>query len=183
MRTLTAGLQSEVAADKIEPIYLLHGAFLSGDVRLWTGYGDLVWDGETFTGAGTLISLAPINQGVDGEVTGVQVTLSGVDPDTLSLAMDEHYQSRALKIWFGAFADGALVDDPLLLFDGLMDVMPIDDDPERPTVSMTGESRLLGAVRGRILRYSNADQDALFPGDKGFEFVEQLQQQNFTWGR
>ena len=50
------------------------------------------------------------------------------------------------------------------------------------TVNITAESRLIDWARPRIRRYTNADQNERFPGDKGFEFVSDTTDKEIVWG-
>ena len=69
------------------------------------------------------------------------------------------------------------------LFVGYIDQMDITEGPETSSISVVLESKLLELERTRVLRYTSAIQKALYSGDKGFDFVDQLQTQTFNWGR
>ena len=66
---------------------------------------------------------------------------------------------------------------------GYIDTMDIQEGPETSTITVTLESKLLELERQRVLRYTSAIQKALFSGDKGFDFVDKLQDKTFVWGR
>ena len=51
------------------------------------------------------------------------------------------------------------------------------------TVTLTAESRLRDLERVRTRRYTDADQQSRFPGDKGLEYVPSLQDKQLIWGR
>ena len=69
------------------------------------------------------------------------------------------------------------------LFVGYIDQMDITEGPETSSISVVLESKLLELERSRVLRYTSAIQKALYTGDKGFDFVDELQGQTFNWGR
>jgi hypothetical protein len=45
------------------------------------------------------------------------------------------------------------------------------------------ENRLADLERPRVRRYNSGDQQLLFSGDKGLEFVEQMVDTSIVWGR
>lgn len=59
--------------------------------------------------------------------------------------------------------------DPFPLWVGLMDTMEVVDGAE-PRVSLSCESRLVDLERAEV-RYTDADQQAEYPGDRFFEYV------------
>lgn len=75
-----------------------------------------------------------------------------------------------------------LVDDPLLIALGKMDVSTIDQG-QTLTVIITAESRFAAWNRPIVRRYTNAEQTTRFPGDKGLEFIDQAAQKEIFWGR
>jgi len=61
--------------------------------------------------------------------------------------------------------------------------MNIDEGAETSTIALSVESKLIDLERGRVFRYTDANQKSRYPDDKGFEFVEDLQDKRFSWGR
>ena len=53
---------------------------------------------------------------------------------------------------------------------------------EKATITLTGESRLIDFFRPRISRYTDAEQQALYPGDLGLQYVNDLQEASVPWG-
>lgn len=76
----------------------------------------------------------------------------------------------------------AVLADPKLLFLGRMDNMDIVVGPTA-TITLKAESRLADLERPRVLRFNDATQQALFPGDRGLEFVEAMIEKAIKWGR
>jgi len=61
--------------------------------------------------------------------------------------------------------------------------MNIDEGPETATIAISIESRLIDLERARTLRFTDQSQKSRFPNDRGLEFVEDLQDKQFNWGR
>ena len=70
-----------------------------------------------------------------------------------------------------------------MIFDGRMDTIEIVDGGPTATITMKVENRLRDLERARVRRYTDADQQARFPGDSGLEYVLALQEIDIPWGR
>ena len=148
-RTLTSGLAAAALAARVAPILLVELVFDSATTRVWSGYGDLTWGARTFTGAGTLGAVSPVEEATELRATGVDLTLSGIPSDVLSLALSEPYQGRLATIWLGAMNPDtfALIADPYQIFAGRMDVMTVSDSGDTGKVTISVESRLIDLER------------------------------------
>ena len=173
-------------------------------LRLWTGYGTLVYQGESWFGTGSLLSFDSVEETTEIAAKGATVTLSGIPSEVLSLALSEPYQGRKANIHFGNFSKGRLLlesSDFILLedgskialeagttnlsqiFSGYMDQMNIEESPDSCTVELTLENKLVDLERARVARFTSAYQKSLYPGDLGLDFVESLQDKDIVWGR
>ncbi len=154
--------------------------FDSGTLRIWNGYGDLTVDGETYTGGGTLISISAIEESGEIGAKGVSMALTGISSSILSTALTENYQYREANIYIGTIASGTV--SSYKVFSGRMDVMTINEQGESCTVSLTAESRLIDLERSRVRRWTSEDQKQIDSTDKGFEFINSLQEAAIQWG-
>ena len=179
MRT---GTPTDFTADSLEPFLAVKAEFDSGDVMLWGGYGELEIGSDTYVGGGTLLSISAIEETSEIAARGATVVLSGLDTSIISIALDENYQNRACTIIIGTLADGA-VDEYYTLFKGRLDQMTIEESGETASISVAIENRLIDLERPRIRRFTNEDQQTLYPGDTGFSFVNDLQDKTIEWGR
>lgn len=125
-RNMQAANAAAVEADEVRLIGFFEGEFATGPVRLWTGHGDRIWDGKTWSGGGDLLSVSAIEETNGITANGVTVSLSGISVDMITLAINEARQGAAGRIWVG-FCDASwnLVATPELLFAGLLDVPQI----------------------------------------------------------
>lgn len=184
MRTMSPNMAALTTASAVNPFILAEAEFQSGTVRLWNGHGPLAWDGEQWLGGGTLLELSSVEETSSTSAAGVKISLSGIPSDMLALALCEHYQGRRVRLWLGAMDEGGqIVADPIPLFSGRMDVMSIDEGAETSTIVMSVENQLIDLKRADDLRYTDAAQKALYPGDRGLEFVAALQDRELIWGR
>ncbi len=182
-RDLTAGVIAQLQAASVEVGVLFEGEFASGWVRLWSGVGTLSWDGETWSGVGTLLGISGIDETNEIRASGLTVSLSGVPSDLLSAALGDARSGKTGRVYLAFFSGGSIVADPILQFEGRLDVPAIEDGPETATISISYESELIDLERARERRYTPEDQAIDFPGDLGFNYVAALQDAQITWGR
>ena len=207
-RTLDSSIISALSSGDIEPFFAFKMEFDTTTLLLYTGLGTITIGSDTYTGVGSLLSFTNVEESADIGAKKVTITLSGIPSTNLSLALTEPYQGREVTILFGIrnanvvylidengdfilTEQGGLIDvtdssEPnasSTLFVGYIDQMDITEGPETSSISVVLESKLLELERSRVLRYTSAIQKALYTGDKGFDFVDELQGQTFNWGR
>src|SRR3990172_2864611 len=177
-RNLTAGMQAEVQAGTLRPVIFYEGEFASGMLRLWSGVGTISWNGQSWQGAGQLLSITGVTETSDVRAAPMTVTLSGNVSALLATALTEARLGKPGKVWLPApGAAGAIIADPYLAFSGRLNVPKIDDAGEQCAISITYESRLIDLQRARVRRWTHEDQQIDFPGDLGFEYVSGLPDQ------
>lgn len=188
-RALTAGMASAVQAAVVRPAIFFEGEFSAAGspdtqyLRLWTGVGNISWDGKLWSGAGKLLGISPIEESARIEAVGFTVTLSGMPSDQISLALQSIEQGRPGKIWLAAMdSDGSLIADPYLQQQGRFDIVMIEDNGSTCTIQAQYESRLVDLLKPRTRRYTVEDQKIDYPNDTGFHKVAALQDIQLIWG-
>lgn len=212
---MSRDLQPSFAASLTDTVlrvfYAMEFFFDTQTLRFWSGLGDITLNGNVYTGSGSMIAISSLEETLDVAARGATLTLSGLPPELLSLAIQEPYQGRKCNIYFGALAQGSDApnittedgdflttqagqrllanlsaedkDALTLVFSGYMDKMNIEEGPDSSIIAVYAESRLIDLRRPRTTRYTSESQKAKFPLDLGFDFVEDLQAKKFTWGR
>lgn len=182
---------SNIDEDVVQVFFAFEMLFDSGALRLWTGIGEKTIDSRTWIGAGNLLNISNIEETSEIAVRGATISLSGIPSDVLSLALQEPYQGRVANLYFGTFRDvpgdvvfvGQLQNELTEIFSGTIDMMNIEEGPETCTIEVTVENKLIDLERPRVRRYSSGYQKSVYPNDKGFDFVEDLQDKEIVWGR
>lgn len=152
-------------------------------LRLWTGIGPIAWNGQTWQGVGVMGRIGGVNETMEIRAAGATMELSGLNSDLLAAGLNEHYQNRPARVWL-AFLDagGQVIADPVLIFANRMDVMEVDDQGDTSTIRLTTINNLIDLRRARAWRYTDQDQQQLFPGDTSLRFVARLQNKEIVWG-
>jgi hypothetical protein len=178
-RSVPAAILTALAQPEVQPFYAVEAQFTGGTVRLWTGYGDRQIEGNTYTGAGSLLSISGLDEVADLSAKSITVTLSGVDQTVLALALAEPYQRRKLRVLFGVVNSTTSVE----LFAGQMNTMTIEDSGDSSVVSILVDSKLVELERASNRRYTSESQKSRHSGDTFFDYVAKLQDRQLVWGR
>jgi hypothetical protein len=178
-RTVPAALLTALAQDQVQPYYAVEMLLDSGAVRLWTGYSNRTIAGNTYTGAGALINIEGLGEVGDLAAKSITITMSGVQGGLVSLALQEPYQRRKCRVYFGE----ASVSDVVEVFSGQLNTMQIEDSAEQGTISILVDSKLVELERASNRRYTSESQKARYAGDTFFDYVSAIQDAEIVWGR
>ena len=182
-RSMTTAMLAACGSPAFAPTLFVEIGFVSGPVYLWSGMGRIVWNGNTWVGRGSLLSIGQqIEDGATVEARGITITLSGLDAALLSSIEGEVQLGLPLIIWLGAMAGGAVVADPVMLWSGGVDQPTIEVDGQMAEIRLNGENLLVMQNVPVERRYTIQDQQQDWPGDLGFLFVDSIQEQTIYWG-
>lgn len=181
-RGLSTDMVTEMGKQLLRPAFFVEIVLLSSTLRVWTGLGDISWDGHTWTGAGAAGTISALPETTEVQAQGMKLSLSGIPSAYVTYALSELVQGKSAKVWLGMLdSTGAVIADPFNSFAGRVDAIAMEEGGQTSNLNVTVESRLIGLKRTRQFLYTNSDQDALFSGDLGFEYVEQLQEAKLSW--
>lgn len=178
-RSTPASLLTALAQSEVRPFYAVEMEFDSAPVRFWTGYGDRTIGGETYLGTGNLLNISGLEEVNDLSAKRITLQLSGVPASLVSLALQEPYQRRVCKVYFGTTD----TTTPIEVFSGLMDVMSIEDGGDTSTISLTVESKLVRLEKSSNWRYTEGSHKSRHSADTFFSYVSDLQDRDIIWGR
>lgn len=183
-RDLTAGMADGISAPVVVPILLFEGEFRTTTRRYWTGVGTLNWNSVDWLGVGDLITMEAFQETDDGSANGVKITVNGATEAAPAEVLQEaqNYKPGLVRL---ALLDesGAIVPDPKILFRGRLDTWDIDDsDPTKPVLVLSYEHEEIDLERPRLVQYTDADQQRLYPGDTGLRFISGLTGVQIDWG-
>lgn len=178
-RSTPQSLLTALSQPQVQPFYAVDMNFTSAPVRFWTGYGDRTINGDTYLGSGNLLSITGLDEVNDLSAKSITLQLSGVPASLVSLALQEPYQNRECKVYFGTTD----TTTPIEVFSGLMNVMTIEDSGETSVISLTVESKLIRLEKSSNWRYTEGSQKARYSSDTFFNYVSDLQDKTLVWGR
>lgn len=184
-RNIAASIISKFTDKTVYPFYAVDLNFTNNPVHVWTGLGSITLGATEYIGTGHLLQISEIQETQDIAATGMTLQMSGIPSGLLALALTEPYQGRTCKVYLGFMTSWESPDtspDTMEMFSGYMDQMTIEEGPDTSTISMSIENRLIDLQRPRNRRYTSENQKIRYPSDKGFDFVESLQDQKLSWG-
>lgn len=183
-RGVTSAWLTEAESELSRPILLYEGLFGNGIVlRLWNGIGDLSWDSKTWNGNGWFHGVTPPTEDEEVNASNMEVLLAGVPSATVSSILNGFRQGAQGKLWVGFIDSLGAVVDPYLQFVGKLDTAEIRETVEQPMLTVVYESELIEMERPKEFRFNHETQRYFYPEDRGFEYVQRLQETPIFWGR
>lgn len=188
MRNLTTAVQNAITGSAITTANLVDLMFANTPVYVWSGYGDFVYNGNTYKGVGSFGKISEYTETAELSANGLTLTLSGLDNNLIAYAMEvtDRYKGRPCIVRTAYIQNINSTDYTLLNVDytfvGRMDQMVIQEGEKGATVNITVENDLLDLQRARPRYYTQQDQNAEYPGDSGFAFMQALQDIKLPWG-
>jgi len=195
-RAIPSSLLSALISDSIQPYFAVELLFDTrtttdvygntvdiGPLRMWTGLGDrtinVQGSNQVFTGTGNLLTIGDLEEVGDLSAKSVELTLSGIPSSIVSLALQEPYQRRTMRLYLGEQSESPVVE----IFSGKMDKMTIVDEAESSTINLTVESKLIELERPSGWRYTNENHQSRYDGDTFFSYVQSIQDVQVIWGK
>ncbi len=170
----------QIAAD-----YLIFMDFVDAPRRVWTGWGNLETAGHTWQGVGDLIGVSAIPASNSATAESVTLTLQGATSEMqeLARASKTRVQDRTIIIYkqfFDVTPDDAGVQpwSPLIPafaeYTGKMDRMAYSAERDgdanyQRTIELTTYGLFTNRNAPANGRWTDADQQRRYPGDKGCE--------------
>jgi hypothetical protein len=184
MRTIDAGLLSALSAETVRIVYLVRLCFDAGTIGWNTSFRDITYDSVTYLGLGHLTSISAAVEESGVKAGSISVGVSGINPSVISILLSEPYINREAYIHYTLLDadDKVITGTPILLFKGTMDSIDAEQGATAG-FSIKLKSRLADWERARRCRYTDAEQQKLHAGDKGFEYVGQMEQAKIIWPR
>lgn len=179
---LTARMQKHIKAGG--PLYLFGELdHPDGMVRLWTGIGDIEWNGETWLGRGKLARLGQVQSSEELMISDRVMSIVGVDPAQLSL-LTGNVRNRVATFWIAGVDRGRVIADPYLLDEVLMDAQafPVDENGQASIV-ITGFSGIWTLERAQEIVWSSEEAKTEYPAETGFDLINELAQKEVRWTR
>lgn len=103
MRLLTVAEANALAAPRVRMAFMIEFRFPTGDVRFTTSAYTVTWNGKEWLGAGGMLDLELPQEDSALEAHACTVTLNGLDPAVISLALNEPLENSRCTIFVAMF--------------------------------------------------------------------------------
>lgn len=188
MTSLSAGLDAELAKSSVLDFHAVEILLPGYALRLIDGAGFVDFGGHRFTGRdatyGTLGEIQSYQDGGDGRSPRLILTLNPPTTTSAAVLANPAAQRSQVSLWYGALnpLTGLPVDVPSLEFLGALD-LPILKVGLTRTLELEVASALDALMpRDDGVRLNNSFHTSIWPGERGFEYVSDVQRQ-LPWGQ
>ena len=181
-RNISSPMLAALTSNLIRPAFAAIITFKSQTVYVWSGVGNLLYNGNTYLGIGDFGKIGSVVEGSDVQAYGTTITLSGIDPTLLSESLTDIQIGAPATLYFILLdGNGSIFGTPYPLFIGTVDKPTLDIGTETLSITLNLENRLSNLQRANMRRYTSADQNIYYPDDCAFNWVEQLSDQALKW--
>ena len=164
------------------PMALLIDMALTSPLRVCTGGWSLVWSGNTYTPVNSLGTVDAVRETTGGQPEALRFSLSGVPSSMVALALAEPVQGKAVSVYVAIFDPATYqILDAALEWAGTLDTMALSESGGTASITVTAEHAGIDLLRAVPVRYTDTDQQRLYPGDLGFQYVTDQADQTLVW--
>ena len=196
-RSLTAAMKTALAAEEgYGDVWLLELTAAGGTLRFTSAPEDQAWNSQTWTAIGGDMTFEEASETDDMASQRVGITLSGVDQSIISEILTDDYRGQACILYFGQVqhSTGAVIDDPIAVFTGLLnESWSIKElNPERGPGTVRISTAVVGEISGRgwhaaVRTNLQSHQDMLDRAglsvtDTFFKTVPDIANKHLKWG-
>ena len=190
---LDATQSARIASPARGAAYLVEMDFDGGTQRFTTAPVSLTINGYTYVGLHHVSSISTISESESNSAEKVTIAFSIVDQSMLALSLSgvENYRGRAVRIYLQLLTpqfqpEGA----PLRRWTGYMDRVAVTRERPKTDGGGPGSGKIemacsrAGMARSRNYqgrRLTNTQQQMLYPGDRGLEFLNSLVETPSLW--
>lgn len=184
---------AKLAGRTVAASLLVHMEFAETPRRWWLGFGPLEAGGHTWLGTGEMIAIDGLEQPIGTVAPKTTFQLSGIDAQLVLLARQasDRVKDRRCTVYIQFFdiapSDASVqawstLDDPFAIWSGRMDQMSYTaQGPAQRGISLTAESLWTNRRKPAYGYWTDRDQNARFPGDRGLEQVVNLVSKTIRW--
>ena len=184
MRTATRKFRYWLREKITRPVYLMEYQHPLGTMRLWTGVGKLTYQGNEWTGSGSLVQISEIEERSEPVVNRVIFQIKGVQLDADAMNMVGAPAKRIpLNVYWALVDDRQqIVPDPILKFIGFADPPSFHDDEDgMRTIELPVEGALYNLLKPIGTELSHEEQSSRFPGDTGLSRMAKTPNSKRVW--
>lgn len=181
MRDIPQSIIDALESSIFRPLFLVDIDF-DTPLRFSSSYSIVTVRGVEYFGGGNVGKITSAKENSDLEPNQIEITLAGISDAALTAIGGSNYMNRPVVIKVAMLDEVGQVinDDTMNYFIGKTDEVKYNYG-KNSSITVIARDRLADWSRPRVERNMNADQQARYPGDKGFEFVGQIADKKIIW--
>lgn len=176
----TSGFAAAIAQARLSAFPLVELQFATGTDYLAGVDFEVTYGGNVYMPALGLLSIEPIEETAQ-TAQGLRIMVRGSSTANVALALSEKVKGRPVSMRLAVIDSAGAMHVDSNVWSGMMDTLTLDDSGEAPQVVIAAEHMLATWERARPIRYTDAQQKALHPGDLACEFVAALTDAQIVW--
>lgn len=165
--------------------------FRTNPQRWWLGYGPITAGGVTYEGTGDMIKVSAMSLTYGMSAGMVRFSVPNASPEMVARCdnQESEVNGRRVQVLYQLFSTveqdghhrGTLIGDPISVFLGRMKDMTSTSTADAREIELECYGRMSQQGRPPYGRWTNTDQQARYPGDRGLEFIPTLRDKAITW--
>jgi hypothetical protein len=181
-RGLSSGQIAATTAPHRQIVPLVELFFQSGTLQLALSPFDYTGLSGTYIHTGPLAYIKPASESSSSQ-EGLELGMTGLDTAIFTLAATEPYRGRIVRLLKGYLnpTDNSPIGEPTVVFVGRMVNMNISEDNGSAAVAILVEHYEIELTRPAPIRWSDADQQRLFPSDLGCQYAAATSEKTVVW--
>ena len=188
-RSINASGISNITGVDVYTIYLVALNFIApvyvhSDVGIISHTPPFLSSPVNYVGVGNLGSVSAIPESSNIQANIINLTLSGINTNTISTAIQTDYQGKDCSIEIGlrdTMANGGSILDTVVIFSGFIDNMSLDIS-DTATITVSVVDKLVRFDKASNRRFNHADQQKEYASDDAFIYQDSLKEQLLVWG-
>lgn len=181
MRTIASGARTQLASGNATLELLVEMLFSPTPLRLTSAARAIEWNGFTWLAGGSLGQVQPVRDSA-GEPSALQFALTHVPTEYLSLALGTSVRNVACNLYLGILNSSThAIEDVALEASFVLDQTSIAESGDAGAVGVTAVPLHTVFQRSKPLRYTDNDQQRLYPGDKSLQYVVSQSTHKDVW--
>lgn len=188
MKSYSTAIQNEFNRFNFVAVDCVYIDLPDGPLRLATGGFNITFADDTvYEAQGNFMGFSSVQEDFDIKVGKFTVTLSGVSNDYVGKFLNKDFEGQQVKIYkvFLDYNDMTIVDEPIVIFDGIIYNVGINESAITCTINVQC-STLWADFERTNGRMTNNGSNWLYQGteaDKSFQKAGVIANMEFKWGR
>ena len=178
VRGIGSGFATALALPHVRVFPLIDIGFDGGTQYLCGLDYPVTWSGHTYTAALGLIAIEPVRE-TARSWEGLRITISGLSPASIALALSEPMQGRTITLRMAALDASNTLQVDANVWSGPMDAPRLRH--KSGVVVLTAEHHMATWDRPRVRLYTDAQLQADYPGDLGLQYIAQTESARLYW--
>lgn len=182
-RSISSAIATAFGSSTVNKIILMVRLdFNSGTLAWNSGTNNITYNTIEYIASSTLGNVSSVNESLGVKSSGVTVSISGVQQELIAALLLEPFLNRKGYVFLAMLDNNDAFNSAnvVQIFEGKIDNIS-GIQSKNPSFSVSIRSRLSDWERSRSIKYTDADQQKIHPGDKGMEFIPQLSQKKIIW--